>query len=77
MSTSPTRSSERGLVDLVFVPGFISNIENYWDEPSFARWLLSLTRFARVIAFDKRGTGMSNRVDSLRNLTSKWMTSGP
>lgn len=60
-----------GPIDLVFVPGFISNIENYWDEPSFARWLLGLARFARVIAFDKRGTGMSDRVDSLPNLDER------
>ena len=31
-----------GNIDLVFVPGFISNIENYWEEPSFARWLRKL-----------------------------------
>lgn len=54
-----------GNVDLVFVPGFISNLEQYWDEPSFARWLRSLTRFARVIMFDKRGTGLSDRVEPL------------
>ena len=60
-----------GPLDLVFVPGFISNIENYWEEPSFARWLLGLARFARVIAFDKRGTGMSDRVDSLPNLDER------
>ena len=54
-----------GNIDLVFVPGFISNIENYWEEPSFARWLRKLTGFARVITFDKRGTGLSDRVEVL------------
>src|SRR5215467_15922182 len=54
-----------GNIDLVFVPGFISNIENYWEEPSFARWLRKLTSFARVITFDKRGTGLSDRVEVL------------
>ena len=53
-----------GPVDLVFVPGFISQIENYWDHPDFARWLRRLGNFARVVMFDKRGTGLSDRVDA-------------
>lgn len=51
-----------GTTDLVFVPGFISHIENYWEHPDLARWLLRLGRFARVIMFDKRGTGLSDPV---------------
>jgi class 3 adenylate cyclase len=54
-----------GPVDFVFVPGFISQIENYWDEPGFARWLHRLGSFARVVLFDKRGTGLSDRLDEL------------
>ena len=50
-----------GNVDLVMVPGFISHIENYWDEPNFARWLRKVGSFARVILFDKQGTGLSDR----------------
>ena len=50
-----------GQVDLVVVPGFISHIENYWDEPTFARWLRKLGTFSRVILFDKQGTGLSDR----------------
>ncbi len=50
-----------GDVDLVFVPGFISHIENYWDEPRFAQWLRRLGSFSRVILFDKQGTGLSDR----------------
>ena len=38
-----------GDVDLVMVPGFISHIENYWDEPGLARWLRKLGAFTRVI----------------------------
>ena len=49
-----------GAIDLVFVPGFISHIENYWEHPDLARWLLRLGTFARVIMFDKRGTGLSD-----------------
>ena len=54
-----------GDIDLVFVPGFISHIENYWDEPNFARWLRRLGSFSRVILFDKQGTGLSDRVTKL------------
>ena len=50
-----------GQVDLVVVPGFISHIENYWAEPTFARWLRKLGSFSRVILFDKQGTGLSDR----------------
>src|SRR4030088_1762502 len=51
-----------GPIDLVFIPGFVSHIENYWDQPDLARWLLRLSSFARVAIFDKRGTGLSDRV---------------
>lgn len=49
-------------LDLVYVPGWISNVERGWDEPSYARFLRRLASFARVILFDKRGTGLSDRV---------------
>lgn len=52
-----------GAVDLVLVPGFISHLEIWWSEPSHARWLHRLGQSARVIMFDKRGTGLSDRVD--------------
>jgi class 3 adenylate cyclase len=54
-----------GDVDIIFIPGFISHIENYWDEPSFARWLRRLGSFSRTILFDKQGTGLSDRVSKL------------
>jgi pimeloyl-ACP methyl ester carboxylesterase len=54
-----------GPTDLVFVPGFVSHIEAYWDHPDLARWLLRLASFARVAMFDKRGTGLSDRVSEL------------
>jgi class 3 adenylate cyclase/pimeloyl-ACP methyl ester carboxylesterase len=54
-----------GDVDLVFVPGFISHIENYWDEPRLAQWLRRLGSFSRVIMFDKQGTGLSDRASKL------------
>lgn len=54
-----------GQLNFVFVPGFVSQIENYWDEPGFARWLHRLGSFARVVLFDKRGTGLSDRLSEL------------
>lgn len=57
-----------GTTDLVFVPGFISHIENYWEHPDLARWLLRLGSFARVIMFDKRGTGLSDPVHEMPSL---------
>ncbi len=57
-----------GPVDLVFVPGFVSHIENYWEYPDLARWLLRLAGFARVIMFDKRGTGLSDPVSEAPSL---------
>jgi pimeloyl-ACP methyl ester carboxylesterase len=51
-----------GPQDLVYVPGWISNIEVMWEEPSMAGFLRRLSSFSRLILFDKRGTGMSDRV---------------
>lgn len=59
--------------DLVYVPGYISNIEMMWEEPSMARFLRRLVSFSRLILFDKRGTGMSDPValDELPNLEER------
>ena len=57
-----------GPIDLVLVPGFVSQIENYWEHPDLARWLLRLGSFARVIMFDKRGTGLSDPVSEVPSL---------
>src|SRR5690242_10808738 len=51
-----------GPLDLVYVTGFTSHIDLLWEEPSVARFLNRLASFARLIMFDKRGTGMSDRV---------------
>jgi pimeloyl-ACP methyl ester carboxylesterase len=48
--------------DLVWVPGWISHVEAAWEEPSLARFFERLASFSRLILFDKRGTGMSDRV---------------
>jgi class 3 adenylate cyclase/alpha-beta hydrolase superfamily lysophospholipase len=57
-----------GPIDLVFIPGFVSHLENYWEHPDLARWLLRLGRFARVVMFDKRGTGLSDAVSEVPSL---------
>jgi class 3 adenylate cyclase len=51
-----------GPFDLVLVHGWVSNIDLQWDEPQLSTFLLRLASFARLITFDKRGTGLSDRV---------------
>ena len=51
-----------GPFDLVYVSGWISNIELMWEEPSHARFLNRLASFSRLLLIDKRGTGLSDRV---------------
>ena len=51
-----------GPLDLVYVPGWISNVELNWDEPALAHVLERLASFSRLILFDKRGTGLSDPV---------------
>lgn len=53
----------QGALDLVFVPGFISNLEVNGEDPGYRHLLKRLSAFSRVIQFDKRGTGLSDRVD--------------
>jgi pimeloyl-ACP methyl ester carboxylesterase/DNA-binding winged helix-turn-helix (wHTH) protein len=51
-----------GPIDLVFVMGWVSHLEYFWNEPTFARFLERLGSMARLILFDKRGTGLSDPV---------------
>ena len=51
-----------GPFDLVYVPGWISNIELMWEVSTHSRLLERLASFSRLILFDKRGTGMSDPV---------------
>ena len=51
-----------GPLDLVFIPGFVSNVELTWEDPAEARFMRRLASFSRLIRFDKRGTGLSDRV---------------
>lgn len=51
-----------GPIDLIFVPGWVSNIEYSWEYPAYAKFYNRLASFSRLILFDKRGTGLSDRV---------------
>jgi pimeloyl-ACP methyl ester carboxylesterase/class 3 adenylate cyclase/DNA-binding CsgD family transcriptional regulator len=60
-----------GPVDLVFVMGWVSHLDYFWQEPSFARFLGRLATFSRLILFDKRGTGLSDRVPGFPTLEER------
>ena len=51
-----------GEFDLVYVPGWVSNVEYMWMYPPFTHFLQRLASFSRLILFDKRGTGLSDQV---------------
>jgi pimeloyl-ACP methyl ester carboxylesterase/DNA-binding winged helix-turn-helix (wHTH) protein len=57
--------------DLVFIMGWVSHLEYFWAEPSFARFLHRLATFSRLILIDKRGTGLSDRVTELPTLEQR------
>jgi class 3 adenylate cyclase len=60
-----------GPFDLVYAPPFISHVELAWEIPSLAAHFRRLASFCRLIRFDKRGTGMSDRVGSLPTLETR------
>jgi class 3 adenylate cyclase len=57
-----------GPVDVLYVPGWASHLEVYWEHPAPARFFRRLGSIARVIWFDKRGTGLSDRVTAFPDL---------
>jgi class 3 adenylate cyclase len=57
--------------DLLIVPGFISHLEAAWENPAYARFLERLASFSRLIQFDKRGTGLSDRVTGIPTLDER------
>ncbi len=61
----------RGPLDLVFVPGFVSNLDLSWEDPALAAFLHRLASFSRLILFDKRGTGLSDRLGKLPTLEER------
>ena len=60
-----------GPIDLVWVPGFVSNVEAAWLVPSLVRLYERMASFARVIVFDKRGTGVSDPIDGVATLEQR------
>ncbi|GAC1599675.1 MAG: adenylate/guanylate cyclase domain-containing protein [Acidimicrobiales bacterium] len=62
-----------GSFDLVVIPGFISHVELSWEDEILARALHRLGSFSRVIMFDKRGTGMSDRTERLPDIDRRML----
>jgi DNA-binding SARP family transcriptional activator/pimeloyl-ACP methyl ester carboxylesterase len=52
---------EGGPCDLLLIPGWVSHLALDWEEPYWGRWCERMTAFARLVRFDKRGTGLSDR----------------
>jgi class 3 adenylate cyclase len=57
--------------DLVLVPGWVSHLDLDWEEPRYAHFLRRLASFSRLIMFDKRGTGLSDRPGGLPDLETR------
>ena len=60
-----------GPVDLVYVEGAFTHLEVAWELPQYRRWCESLAEFTRLIRFDKRGLGMSDRVPGATTLEER------
>lgn len=60
-----------GPVDIIYIPGWVSNIDMMWSEPRLAAFLTRLTLFSRLILFDKRGTGLSDRTDEYSTMEER------
>ncbi len=60
-----------GPFDLVFVPGLITNVELAWEEEHWASFLERLASFSRLILFDRRGVGLSDRVTGVATLEER------
>ncbi|NIW86533.1 MAG: adenylate/guanylate cyclase domain-containing protein, partial [Gammaproteobacteria bacterium] len=60
-----------GEIDIVCIPGFVTNLEMFWEIPEIARFLERLASFARVTLLDKRGTGLSDRGVGLPTLEER------
>jgi class 3 adenylate cyclase len=63
--------SGEGPFDLIITPGFVSHLDESWQEPSFARCLRRIGSFCRLIRFDKRGTGLSDREAGVPSLEQR------
>jgi pimeloyl-ACP methyl ester carboxylesterase len=64
-------TGEGNPIDLVHAPGTVSHLELFWEIPEAAALVERLSSFARLIRFDKRGTGMSDRPDAPATLEER------
>ncbi len=60
-----------GDVDIVLVPSFVSHIEFFWSHPAIKSFFDRITRFARLLIFDKAGTGLSDPVSGIPTLEER------
>lgn len=60
-----------GPLTLVLIPGFSNNLEYFWEEPHLARYMRRLAAFSRLVVFDPRGMGMSDRLAGVRTLEER------
>lgn len=60
-----------GPLDLVNVPGWISHVEYEWEDPYWSRYSQRLATFSRLIRFDKRGTGLSDRAAGIATMEER------
>ena len=60
-----------GPIDVVLVPGFVSNVEHYWEMPNVPQIFERIASFSRLIVFDKRGTGLSDPVVGVPTLEQR------
>ncbi|MGH2397904.1 MAG: alpha/beta fold hydrolase, partial [bacterium] len=60
-----------GPIDILMVPGWTSHLLIEWEEPTFVRFMERMCRFARLIRFDKRGTGLSDRPPGIPTLEER------
>ena len=60
-----------GPFDLVYVPGYVSNMDLYWEGPAWSHFFSRLASFSRLILFDKRGTGLSDRMAGVATLEER------
>lgn len=60
-----------GPLDLVFVTGFVANLDLIWEEPAPTQFFSRLASFSRLILFDKRGTGLSDRLAGIATLEDR------
>jgi class 3 adenylate cyclase len=60
-----------GPIDLVHIPGAMSHLDLQWEHPGYARFIRRLSSFARVIVYDKRGTGLSDPLSEAPSLEER------